>query len=61
VYIADSGNNRFEQLTASGAVNVIAGTGHPGYSGDTGAAAGAELNYPTGMALDRPARWTRSM
>ena len=52
VYIADSGNNRISQLTPSGTVNIIAGTGHPGYSGDNGAAAGAELNYPTGMALD---------
>jgi hypothetical protein len=29
VHIADSGNNRISQLTTSGAVKVIAGTGHP--------------------------------
>ena len=52
VYIADSGNNRIVQLSTAGVVKVIAGTGHPGYSGDNGLATGAELNYPTGMALD---------
>ena len=52
VYIADTGNNRIVQLTAAGVVNVVAGTGHPGYSGDNGAAIAAELNGPTGMALD---------
>jgi uncharacterized protein (TIGR03437 family) len=52
VYIADSGNNQIRLLSPSGVLTTIAGTGHPGYSGDNGAAAGAELNYPTGMALD---------
>jgi uncharacterized protein (TIGR03437 family) len=52
VYIADSGDNQIRLLTSAGVLTTIAGTGHPGYSGDNGAAIAAELNYPTGMALD---------
>ncbi len=52
VYIADSGNNQIKLLSPTGILTAIAGTGHPGYSGDNGAALGAELNYPTGMAVD---------
>src|SRR5579872_2957477 len=33
-------------------LTLIAGTGTPGYSGDNGPAASAQLNKPSGMALD---------
>src|ERR1700693_305214 len=33
-------------------LTLVAGTGTPGYSGDNGPAASAQLNKPTGMAVD---------
>lgn len=35
-----------------GIISTYAGTGIPGYSGDRGPAADAELSFPTGIALD---------
>ena len=37
---------------ASGIVTLAAGNGIPGYGGDNGPAASAELNYPQGVAVD---------
>ena len=42
----------FEKWTLSGIISTYAGTGVPGYSGDRGPAANAQLNFPTGIALD---------
>lgn len=36
----------------TGILSLIAGNGTPGFSGDTGLATGAQLNQPTGVALD---------
>jgi sugar lactone lactonase YvrE len=53
VYIADSFNNRIRKVSAAtGDISTIAGNGTGGYSGDGGAATAAELNDPTGVALD---------
>jgi hypothetical protein len=52
VYIADTGNNCVRRVNTLGIINTIAGNGAPGYSGDGGPACLAELNYPTGLALD---------
>jgi sugar lactone lactonase YvrE len=53
IYIADMGNNRIREVTAStGIITTVAGNGTAGYSGDGGAATSAELYYPTGVALD---------
>ncbi|WP_263352842.1 FG-GAP-like repeat-containing protein [Acidicapsa acidisoli] len=53
LYIADSGNNVIRKVMATtGVITTVAGNGTSGYSGDNGAAASAELNYPTGIALD---------
>src|ERR1035437_10114828 len=51
VYIADTGNNRIRRITPAGVLTTVAGTGHPGFSGDNGAATGAELNGPTGQGF----------
>ncbi len=53
VYIADVANNRIRKITAStGIITTIAGNGALGYSGDGGAATSAELNLPSGVAVD---------
>ncbi len=53
LYILDSGNNVVRKVTAStGVITTIVGNGTSGYSGDNGPATSAQLNYPTGFALD---------
>jgi len=52
VYVADTYNNRVLKVTPQGQVTTIAGDGVPGYSGDGHLAAFAQLNEPTGLALD---------
>ena len=52
LYIADSGNHRIRKVSASGTITTLAGTGSPGFSGDGGPAAGAQLNFPYGVAVD---------
>jgi sugar lactone lactonase YvrE len=52
LYIAETGANRVTVVTSGGSLRVIAGTGSPGFSGDGSAAALAELNQPTGVAVD---------
>jgi len=52
VFIADTYNNRVVEVTVRGQVLAVAGDGVAGYSGDGRLAAFAELNEPTGVALD---------
>ncbi len=53
IYIADTVNNRVRKIVASNAnITTIAGTGTAGYTGDKGQAASAELNRPSGVAVD---------
>ena len=52
VFIADTYNNRVVKVTPRGQVVAVAGDGVAGYSGDGRLAAFAELNSPTGLALD---------
>src|SRR5665213_3024231 len=52
LYIADQQDNRIRKVDPSGIITTYAGTGIPGYSGDRGPAMNAELNFPTGLALD---------
>lgn len=52
LYIADSGNNRIRKVNTSGVISTVAGNGKAGYSGDGGPATSAELNDPTGIAID---------
>jgi len=52
VYIADSFNNVIRVVLPSGTIATVAGTGASGYSGDGGVATGAQLNFPTGLAID---------
>ncbi len=52
LYIADEYNKRIRKVNTSGIITTFAGNGTAAYSGDGGLATAAELNYPTGAALD---------
>jgi trimeric autotransporter adhesin len=52
LYIADTDNSRVRKIDANGIINTVAGNGMPGFSGDGGAAAAAQLNDPQGVAVD---------
>ncbi len=52
LFIADTDNNRVRKVSAAGVITTVAGDGTYGYSGDGGAATGAELGYPSGVAVD---------
>ena len=52
VFVADTYNNRVVKVTPQGQVSTVAGDGVPGHSGDGRLAAFAELNSPTGLAVD---------
>jgi len=52
IYIADTGNNRLREVTPSGVIEALAGTGQPGFAGDGGQAANAQFRAPEGIALD---------
>jgi len=52
LYIADSRHQRVLKIDQQGQVHPIAGTGVAGYNGDELPAELAQLNYPTGLALD---------
>ena len=52
VYIADTWNHRIRRVDLSGVFTTIAGTGQGGFGGDGGPAVKAQLNYPTGVAVD---------
>jgi len=52
VFIADTNNNRVDEVLPNGHIVSFAGDGKPGYQGDDGAATKAELTMPTGVAVD---------
>jgi hypothetical protein len=51
-YIADTGNHRIRRVFANGIIVTVAGTGTPGFSGDGGFATAAQLQSPSGVAVD---------
>lgn len=52
VYISDAVYGEVRKINASGIITRIAGTGTPGYDGDTGPATAAKLDGASGMAFD---------
>jgi uncharacterized protein (TIGR03437 family) len=52
LYIVDSASHVIRKVTLDGNINTIAGTGAPGFTGDGGPAASAQLASPTGIAAD---------
>jgi uncharacterized protein (TIGR03437 family) len=52
LFVADQFNNRVRKVTPAGTISTVAGNGTAGFSGDGGPAISAELNNPTGVAVD---------
>jgi len=53
LYIADANNHVIRVVSTSGVIATVAGTGIEGYSGDGAAATAAQLDTPTGIAVDK--------
>jgi uncharacterized protein (TIGR03437 family) len=52
LYISDFDAQRVYQVTPSGALTILAGTGKSGFSGDGGVATLAQISYPAGLVTD---------
>jgi hypothetical protein len=52
LYLADANNDVIREISTTGIIITLAGTGIEGYSGDGGAATSAQLDTPTGVAVD---------
>ena len=52
IYFSDNVGSWVRKVSAAGVITTIAGTGSNGYNGDNVPAAGAELNGPSGIAID---------
>jgi sugar lactone lactonase YvrE len=53
IYISDAAGQRVRRVDfASGNITTIAGNGTAGFSGDSGTATSAQLNFPVGVAVD---------
>lgn len=52
IYISDANDSRIRKVDPSGKITTYAGTGSAGAQGDGGNAITAQLNWPSGMAID---------
>jgi uncharacterized protein (TIGR03437 family) len=50
--ISDFGSSQVFRYSSAGILSVVAGTGTPGFSGDNGPAASAQLNAPAALTVD---------
>jgi Bacterial Ig-like domain (group 3)/NHL repeat len=53
LFLADAQNHVVREVSKTGTITTIAGTGIEGFSGDGGAATSALLDTPTGVAVDK--------
>ena len=52
VYFTDTMNHRVRKIATDGTVSTVAGTGEPGFSGDSNFATAAQLYYPDSLTID---------
>jgi uncharacterized protein (TIGR03437 family) len=52
VYLSDTDNHRIRRVAPDGTISTVAGTGAPGFSGDGGPAAAAQIDTPYSLATD---------
>ena len=52
LFIADRDNHRIRRVDINGNIMTVAGTGTQGFSGDGASATSANLNFPSGVAVD---------
>ena len=52
IYIVDMNNAVIRKVNTLGVITTVAGNGLPGFSGDGYDATNAQLNYPSGIAID---------
>ena len=52
VYVADDAQDRVRKIDAAGTITTLAGTGEEGYTGDEGPAIEAQIDNPSGVAVD---------
>lgn len=52
VYFSDFGGNRVYQVSSTGTLTILAGSGQAGFSGDGSIAWNAQLSAPAGVAVD---------
>jgi uncharacterized protein (TIGR03437 family) len=52
VFFVENGDSRIREVDTKGNINTVVGNGTAGFAGDGSQATNAELNWPTGLALD---------
>jgi sugar lactone lactonase YvrE len=51
LYLSDTENHCVRRISPDGRIQTVAGAGEPGYGGDDGPAAEAQLSWPAGIAV----------